>query len=307
MVDLWTTWHLLQTARLVGVHHIVCFGDPQQLSPVDGRGTILDAFMGTACVTNLSTNYRATPGLLSLMDHLRSVALGTTRLFQPAWFETTNSRLCVVPNDNPAELYASILCQLHQTDPAETRIIVGRKAPIIDRGTMSSTGREAFLLDVHNFFNPGTDRTRIEFRHGDLIRSSVNITEENGGKLVVANGSEGTVVSVEPLVVRFHGRLFEHAIENVPSVQRMFEKLEWGSISTVHKFQGSEAHTIIAVFLGDFVDHNTIQLLYTAASRAKQRLIVIMEEKNLSLFCTRPGRVPRNTRFNQKLQKALAL
>jgi ATP-dependent exoDNAse (exonuclease V) alpha subunit len=87
----------------------------------------------------------------------------------------------------------------------------------------------------------------------------------------------------------------------------MFEKLEWGSISTVHKFQGSEAHTIIAVFLGDFVDHNTIQLLYTAASRAKQRLVVIMEEKNLSLFCTRPGRVPRNTRFNQKLQKALAL
>jgi hypothetical protein len=310
MVDLWTTWHLLQTARNEGVRHIVLFGDPQQLSPVDSRGTILDAFMSQeSCrlVTSLTTNYRSTPGLLSLMDNLRRVALEARGGIQSEWFDTSNSMLCTVPNDDHSALYAKILEMLHTTDPRQTRIIVGRRAPILQPHGKSTEERDEFLLGVHHFFNP-TTRTAAEFCVGDVVRSTVNITEDitkGGFQLVVANGSEGVVTAVSPLRVCFQGRQFEKNDDNPTNVRQMFEKLEWGTISTVHKFQGSESHTILAVFLGDFMEHNTMQLLYTAASRARQRLILIMEVRNLALFCTRPGHVVRNSRFNATLVQAL--
>jgi ATP-dependent exoDNAse (exonuclease V) alpha subunit len=121
----------------------------------------------------------------------------------------------------------------------------------------------------------------------------------------VANGSEGTVLSLTPISVCFQGHVFTQGDDNSTSVREMFDKLEGGTISTVHKFQGSEAHTIVAVFLGDYRDHNTIQLLYTAASRARKKLIVIMEERNLELFSTRPGHVFRNIAFNNALAKKI--
>jgi len=313
MVDLWTTWHLLQAARNAGVCHIVLFGDPQQLAPVDNRGTLLDAFLSTGgpntVVTSLTTNYRATTGLLSLMENLRQVAMGTTNVVQKEWFTTTNSTLVTVPNDDHERLYTEILSQLRGNDPSKTRIIVGRKAPIIQRGTPTST-RAAFLLSIHAFFNPTpATRTTLDYHVGDLVRSAVNITQElpsGGVQLMVANGSEGIVTDISPLVVSFHGQRFDQSAENSTSVQKMFETLEWGHISTVHKFQGSEAHTIVAIFLGDYMDHNTIQLLYTAASRAREKLIVIMEERNLALFCKGPGRVFRNALFNTDVDLMLA-
>jgi exodeoxyribonuclease V alpha subunit len=318
MVDLWTTWHLLQTACNIGVQRIVLFGDPQQLAPIDGRGTILDAFVmnHSSVVIPLVTNYRSEEGLLTLLGNIRSVADGSGQRIHREWFETSNSVLEIVPNHNPSVLYATILRHLPGLDPVTTRVIASTNAPLIKPTLESNTSeRESFLLEMYRFFNPRVSerKSNVPFYVGDLVRSTMNLTIstslKDGGRmfeLVVTNGSEGIVSSVEPLSIVFHGGYkLTWEKDSEKNVRDLLDTLECGFLSSIHKFQGSEAKTVIAVFTGKFVPHNTIQLLYTAVSRSQQRLILIMEQQNIDLYCMNPGHVIRNTGFNTRVRNSL--
>jgi ATP-dependent exoDNAse (exonuclease V) alpha subunit len=230
------------------------------------------------------------------------------------WFETPNSVLDIVSNDDNQSLYANILLRIRGLDPKTTRIIMGRKVPLLLPGNQSPRGlqdREVFLSALHRFFNPMVTKRLpgVRFYVGDLVRSTRNVTMvgmDGGLELVVTNGSEGTVVCVTPLTVVFYGGYtMTQADDNTEVVRGLFETLECGFLSTVHKFQGSEAKTVLAVFMGDFVDHNTVQLLYTAVSRSQQQLVLIMEQQNFDLYCTRPGQVVRNQGFNVRLIEGL--
>jgi hypothetical protein len=291
----------------------VLFGDPHQLPPIDRRGTVLDAFVasGSHLVTPLVTNYRSAHGLLSFLTNLRSVATHDCTRIRREWFHTPNSTIDIVPNnDNPA-LYAAILLRLQGLDPKTTRVVMGRKAPLIQPGqNHNPTQRAAFLSAMHMFFNPtATHRIPgVQFYVGDLVRSTRNVTSTDNGcvELLVTNGSEGIIASVNPLSVVFgDGYTITKADDNTEAVRGLLDTLECGFLSTVHKFQGSEAETIIAVFMGHFVDHNTIQLLYTAVSRSRQQLCLIMEQQNYELYCKQPGHVNRNQRFNTRLMDSL--
>ena len=311
MAGLWITWHLLQCAKNAGVQSIILLGDPHQLPPVDHPGSLLDAVVaiGEPLVTVLSTNYRAATGLLGLLTHLRSVADHTQPRVQPEWFETPNSVLEILPNNSVDALHSTLLRHLQNSEPSSTRIIVSQKRPLIWASVLARPPEHSeFFRGLCQYYNPVPNREPGDFYVGDLVRSTTNVvaskSEPSGdspGTLLVSNGSEGMILSVSPLVVKFAGRSWTQGPTNTAGIQKLFETLEWGMLSTVHKFQGSEAPTIVAVFLGTFVDHLTIQLLYTAASRAQSQLVLLIEQQTFDLYQTTPGHVGRNRHFMHRL------
>jgi len=70
--------------------------------------------------------------------------------------------------------------------------------------------------------------------------------------------------------------------------------VELASVQTVHKYQGSQQDNVVVVMYNAGGDgstpdtHNTLNLLYTAASRAKKRVRFVMDEKTLKHFWEKP-------------------
>lgn len=319
MVNLWLMWHLLQMARRTGVQRIVFFGDPHQLPPVRNDGTLLDALvcLRAPMVHSLVQNYRSTPGLLAVLDHLRSVATGTDPCVHTESLQTPESLLEIVDDDTA--LYRTIL--KHMRPPMDgrpqrdTRILVSRKEPLLEARTGDPQPRARFLAEAYELFNPqsrGLDH--IRYRVGDLVMCTKNVSTPrykdedgnwSGGEMLVSNGSEGVVQTLDPLSILFGDGLLLTKDSEEEHIQKVFANLSRGLISTVHKFQGSEQDKIIAVFTGTNKDFNTIQLLYTAASRAKQELVIVIMRNTLRQYLVCPSHVSRNAEFNRRLRVAL--
>lgn len=306
MVSVWSMWHILNFAERCGVTHLVIFGDTHQLPPVNNDGTLLDALRPMAI--HLVENFRSTPGLLGLLDHLRNVADDTEPFVRAEAFDNKESSLVVVDSD--ASVYRAI--EQAVSHPAvtkeNTRIIVNRKKGLLEVPDSDPVAKH--LLRIYDLFNPKKNRTKLsEYHPGDIVICTVNISQ--GGDLIVANGSEGLVLSNEKkgggLVIEFDNGFVTRVYprdDNAEIVEKVRGSVRKGSILTVNKFQGSEKDRIIVVFTGNYRPNHTIQMLYTAASRARKHLTLIIPRQTLRMYTTpNVGRVLRNDRFNALVRR----
>lgn len=304
MVSVWSMWHILNFAERCGVTHLVIFGDTHQLPPVNNDGTLLDALRPMAI--HLVENFRSTPGLLGLLDHLRNVADGTEPFVRAEAFDNKESSLVVVDSDK--SVYRAI--EQAVSHPAvtkdNTRIIVNRKRGLLEVPDSDPVAKH--LLRIYDLFNPKKTRTKLsEYHPGDIVICTVNISQD--GDLIVANGSEGLVLSngkKRGLVIQFDNGFvtFADTKDDVEIVEKVRGSVRKGSILTVNKFQGSEKERIIVVFTGNYRPNHTIQMLYTAASRARKHLTLIIPRQTLGMY-TIPnvGHVLRNDHLNAHVRR----
>ncbi len=92
--------------------------------------------------------------------------------------------------------------------------------------------------------------------------SGAGIFNGDIGRIVKVKRTEGTVL------IDFEGRLAEYTFD-------MLDQIELAYAVTVHKSQGSEFNAVILPLLGGFDKLLYRNLLYTAVTRAKQRLIIV--------------------------------
>lgn len=151
-------------------------------------------------------------------------------------------------------------------------------------------------------------------------------------KLVLGNGTQGKVKHVqyrndelESMVVDFNGLEYKFPVEpwyrdespyhvdpshledrqscktnvkNVAKLSQMFRELALANIQTVHKYQGSQKkHVVTAMYCKkaaqcDNDSFNTMNLLYTAASRAQRQLRFVFDKATLIQFLTNPTVAP---------------
>lgn len=113
-----------------------------------------------------------------------------------------------------------------------------------------------------------------------LERLSMTITLP---KIAIYNGYLGTVLDVSPngMIVDFDliGRVFLTPTD--------FQDIDLGYASTVHKYQGSECHTVIFAIdksAGVGFDNSMVtrQLLYTGMTRAREDCIMVADDYTLS-------------------------
>ena len=304
MINLWLMWHLLQCALTNGVQRIVFFGDPLQLPPVENHGTLLHALVswrGCGLVYELTHNYRAqeAPAMIELMAYLRQSMLVPRKLDEQRF---KNKPMLDIHTVSTQELFPCLLSVLKTFDPKKTRVLCAVKDPLLLTDSDIPEQNQRSLVQIHQYFNHQPMRTsHSRFLPGDIVMSTMNITNEKDDSILVCNGSEGEALGRG--CFKFDDYTIQDGGKN-DKERNLIKTMMRGTMSTVHKFQGSEMDTIIAVFNGRNHKHYTMELLYTACSRARKRLVCIFEKQTAAFyFDQEPRRVVRNHQFNKALRE----
>lgn len=137
---------------------------------------------------------------------------------------------------------------------------------------------------VQNVFNPlnKTKKKEVEFRGehfriGDKVLHLVNSPENN-----VFNGDIGTIVGIELNVKGGKGPKTDQITIDFDQIEVIYSRNEWQRITlayciSIHKSQGSQFDMVILPMVRQFSRMLQRNLLYTAITRAKNKLIMVGE------------------------------
>lgn len=142
------------------------------------------------------------------------------------------------------------------------------------------------------------------FRLGDRVMQIKNdyeiiLNDEDGNYEAtgVFNGEVGIVSGVQPgtLTVCFDGRYADYPLESLG-------ELELAYATTIHKSQGSEYDTVIVPILTAHKILLSRNLLYTAVTRAKRRVVLVGMKKAIFMAVSKCSTGKRNTLLGERIQ-----
>ena len=142
------------------------------------------------------------------------------------------------------------------------------------------------------------------FRLGDRVMQIKNdydvaLYDEDGQQAAagVFNGEVGVVSRVQPgmITVCFDGRYADYPLESLG-------ELELAYATTIHKAQGSEYDTVIVPILPAHRILLSRNLLYTAITRAKRRVVLVGMKKAICMAVGKCGTGKRNTLLGERIR-----
>ena len=127
---------------------------------------------------------------------------------------------------------------------------------------------------------------------------------QNDNKTGVVNGSIGVISDISSVgfLVDFgNGKSLFYGFDE-------FENFELAYANTIHKSQGSEYDTVILVVMPEHEVMLYNNILYTAITRAKKRVIIIGQPETLKKGILKKSELKRNTLLAQRIkEKSLIL
>ena len=113
----------------------------------------------------------------------------------------------------------------------------------------------------------------------------------------VFNGETGFVIGIQhgTVTVNYDGRYADYPLENV-------DELDLAYAMTIHKSQGSECDTVIIPMLAAHKVLLSRNLLYTAVTRAKHRVLLVGQKKALYMAITKTRKGKRNTLLAERMR-----
>lgn len=143
-----------------------------------------------------------------------------------------------------------------------------------------------------------------KFRVGDKVMQIKNnydiLWQKDNGEegMGVYNGDIGFIESIDrptkTLLIRFDDRVAEYLFEMAP-------ELELAYAITVHKSQGSEFEAVVMPLTSYKSKMHYRNLLYTAVTRAKSRLILLGQEKTIAEMIANNRKTVRYTNLKEML------
>ena len=196
------------------------------------------------------------------------------------------------------------LRELQDTSTGQLQII----SPYRTDGEASSNGLNALIRET---VNPHTEKIpelafgeRIFRLHDRVMQTKNNYNLEGydsacGQKFKgVFNGDIGSICKILPdkLCVDFDGRIVEYS-------KTQLGDLELAYAITIHKSMGSEYETVIIPMLMAHRILLTKNLIYTAVTRAKKRVILVGQKRALFLAIHSGRKLKRNTCLAERIIK----
>lgn len=142
------------------------------------------------------------------------------------------------------------------------------------------------------------------FRVQDRVMQTKNdydiVLRDQSGEQIgagVFNGEVGIVSKIESgtVTVNFDGRFADYPLENL-------NELELSYAMTIHKAMGSEYDTVIMPLLPAHKVLLSRNLLYTAVTRAKHRVILVGNKRALYMAVHKSGKGKRNTLLAERMR-----
>ena len=175
---------------------------------------------------------------------------------------------------------------------------------------VGAVGANALNQSLQEALNPPSpEKAQFEnngrtFRVGDKVMQIKNNYDilwqkENGEEgMGVYNGDIGFIETIDrpskTMQVRFDDRLAEYLFEMAP-------ELELAYAITVHKSQGSEFDAVVMPITGSKSKMHYRNLLYTAVTRAKERLIILGQPRAIEEMVANDRKTVRYTNLKEML------
>ena len=289
MVDMWLAQQMFQRVR--ASCRIVLVGDPDQLPSV-GAGQVFASLIksGEIPVTVLDRIFRQSKdGLIAY--NAKFINEGSTRLYYGSDFE-------FVESGNQQDT-AAIIMKLY-TDEIKASGIenVQILSPFRSRGEVSADLLNLAIRERVNPFRTEEEDVHLGikvFRVGDRVMQTKN-TEK------VSNGDLGFVRSIETrsddkrVLLDFGTeRLLTYRMEELAN-------LDLAYATTIHKAMGSEFETVIVPVIKPHAIMLYRNLLYTAITRARKKVILVGQKSTLFLAIHKSDISKRNTKLADRIQ-----
>ena len=113
----------------------------------------------------------------------------------------------------------------------------------------------------------------------------------------VFNGETGFVSAIQggTVTVNYDGRYADYPLESL-------DELELAFAMTIHKAQGGECDTVIIPMLAAHKILLSRNLLYTAVTRAKRRVLLVGQKKALFMAVSKTRKGKRNTLLAERMR-----
>jgi exodeoxyribonuclease V alpha subunit len=299
MVDMWLAHQLF--SRLKRGAKLLLVGDADQLESV-GAGMVFQSLIesGVIPVTVLDEIFRQAKDSL-IAYNAKRVKEQNANLYYGRDFAFIKAD----DQQQTAELIRGIYRQeIAATGMEQVQILT----PFRSTGDASADNlNEAIRAEVNP---PGADVPEVSFggklfRLNDRVMQTKNdydvqLRDAKGDVATVGvfNGDVGRVSGIGSgmITVEFDGRFADYPFENL-------NELDLCYATTIHKSQGSEYDTVIIPMLAAHKILLSINLFYTAITRAKRRVILVGQKKALHMALAKSGRAKRNTLLAERMRQ----
>ena len=286
--------------------HVVLLGDADQL-PSIAPGRVLADLLAVPEIDHhrLETTHRNAGAIL---DTVRAVKAGD---FVPE----SSGEVTFVTSLPPAEagfprIVAQYIDAVGRSGYAGVALLMSRRKGEVDQPGWNTTYANAVLREVCNPNAPRVAGSTLQVGDRIIIKANLKLGQQDGGKEVrVVNGDTGRIHSFKRSVDPKNAGAEHVTIElddgrSIDLPGEHLAALQLGYALTVHAAQGSEYKDVIAVITPGaptFINRNTI---YTAFSRARSRLQVYADGRELVKIARTPM-PPRNSMLTARVAEAI--
>ena len=146
----------------------------------------------------------------------------------------------------------------------------------------------------------GGKKFRLRDRVIQMKNNSKMVLYNRQGSIIgkgVFNGDVGYVREIRPdtVIINFDGRYAKYPLNSL-------DELELSYAMTIHKAMGSEYDTVIIPLLAAHRVLLTRNLLYTAVTRAKGRVLLVGQKKALFMAISKTRKGKRNTLLAERVR-----
>lgn len=244
---------------------VLLVGDIDQLPSV-GPGNILRDILGCEAIPRVTLNKVFRQAAKSqIIANAHRINKG-----QQLMIDTSKTDFFFFEREEPGDI---IKCILHcinklEYDVADTQVLSPLK-----KGPLGTHELNKTIQETINPKGQAIKHSDKVFRVGDKV-----IQTKNDYGMGVFNGDIGVVEKIEggSMFVRFNGDLVRYGYGNL-------NNLELAYCITIHKSQGSEFKVVIVPLTSSHYIMLARNLLYTAITRAKERVILVGSRKALAM------------------------
>ncbi len=297
-MDMWLAYQLF--ARIAPGTKVLLVGDADQLESV-GAGNVFQELIdsGLVPVTVLNEIFRQAKDSL-IAYNAKFINEENSNLYYGHDFSFIKAE----SQDEAAELIRNLYRQeIAQTGIEQVQIL----SPFRSEGAASSNALNEAIRDE---VNPAADETPEVMFGGKLFRLNdrvmqtknnydMELADRYGVKVSkgVFNGDIGSVYRIKQNIVtiNFDGRYADYPLESL-------SELELSYAMTIHKAMGSEYDTVIIPMLPAHKILLTRNLIYTAITRAKRRVLLVGQKKALFMAIHKTSKGKRNTLLGERMQ-----
>ena len=298
MMDMWLAHQLF--SRIGPGTKVLLVGDADQLESVGAGGVFLELIdSGLVPVTVLDEIFRQAKGSL-IAYNARSINEGNGELNYGLDFAFIRA--------DDQESTAELVRSLYKKEAAKVGMSqVQILSPYRSEGEASAVNLNNAIQEAINPSKPEkpeVTRGGKVFRLRDRVMQIKNnydiVLHDSGGKQLstgVFNGETGFVIGIQhgTVTVNYDGRYADYPLENV-------DELDLAYAMTIHKSQGSECDTVIIPMLAAHKVLLSRNLLYTAVTRAKHRVLLVGQKKALYMAVAKTRKGKRNTLLAERIR-----